>query len=372
MAGFTHDFFRFGNNPGYYLRETHSISNRRPFRSLRSSSTDVGISTAFRGKVLMLSITRRFGGLTYGNAILMLALTALFFGGNTVAGRLAVGEVSPMVVVFLRWVIVAGILMPSLWIRIRAEWPVMRPYFPRMILMAVFGYVGFNTLFYIAATRTTAVNLGIIQGSIPIFVLIGSVIAFSTGVRVLQILGILLTLAGVTLVASQGNLDTLLALAVNPGDGVMLIACVLYSGYTLALRNRPQVSGLAFFAVLSAISAVTSVPGLVFELASGTAQWPTVKGWMVVLYISLFPSCLAQIFFMRGVELIGPARAGVFINLVPIFAAILAVSILGEPFKWHHGLALTLVLGGIWLSERKASSLQDRPAAGKANQGMDL
>ncbi|PVB63206.1 EamA family transporter [Labrenzia sp. 011] len=298
--------------------------------------------------------------------MLMLGLTALFFGGNTVAGRLAVGEVSPMVVVFLRWVIVVGVLVPFLWRRIRAEWPVMRPYLLRMVLMAVFGFVGFNTLFYIAATRTTAVNLGIIQGSIPIFVLIGSVIAFGTGVRVLQVLGILLTLAGVTLVASQGHLDTLLVLAVNPGDGVMLIACVLYSGYTLALRNRPQVSGLVFFSVLSVISAFTSIPGLVFELTSGTAQWPTLQGWLVVLYISLFPSCLAQIFFMRGVELIGPARAGVFINLVPIFAAILAVSILGEPFRWHHGLALTLVLGGIWLSERKAAARQGGTAAGRA------
>lgn len=302
----------------------------------------------------MFSLVTRIGGRSYGNAILMLGLTTLFWAGNTVAGRLAVGEVSPMVVVFLRWAIVAGIMLPMFWPRIRMDWPLMRPQLLRMVLMAAFGFVAFNSLFYIAATQTTAVNLGIIQGSMPILVLIGSAIVFSTKVRLLQVLGILLTLAGVTLIATQGNVQTLLALAVNPGDGVMLIACVLYSGYTLALRNRPQVSGLAFFTVLSGISVIASVPGLVFEMAAGTAQWPTAKGWLVVLYIALFPSCLSQIFFMRGVELIGPARAGVFINLVPIFAAILAVSILGEPFEWHHGTALTLVLGGIWLSERKA------------------
>ncbi|WP_460084801.1 DMT family transporter [Roseibium sp. LAB1] len=302
----------------------------------------------------MFSLVKRVGVLTYGNALLMLALTTLFWGGNTVAGRLAVGEVSPMVVVFLRWVIVAGILVPLQWRHICAEWPLMRPYSVRMVLMAVFGFIGFNTLFYIAATKTTAVNLGIIQGSVPILVLIGSLIAFGTRVRALQVIGILLTLAGVTLIAAQGSLDVLLALAVNPGDGVMLIACVLYSGYTLALRDRPQVSPLAFFAVLSCIAALTSLPGLAYDIAAGTVQWPSFQGWLVVLYIALFPSCLAQIFFMRGVELIGPARAGVFINLVPIFAAILAVSILGEPFKWYHGTALALVIGGIWLSERRA------------------
>lgn len=314
----------------------------------------MGFRSTFHATVSMFSLVKRVGVLTYGNALLMLALTTLFWGGNTVAGRLAVGEVSPMVVVFLRWVIVAGILVPLQWRHICAEWPLMRPYSVRMVLMAVFGFIGFNTLFYIAATKTTAVNLGIIQGSVPILVLIGSMIAFGTRVRALQVIGILLTLAGVTLIAAQGSLDVLLALAVNPGDGVMLIACVLYSGYTLALRDRPQVSPLAFFAVLSCIAALTSLPGLAYDIAAGTVQWPSFQGWLVVLYIALFPSCLAQIFFMRGVELIGPARAGVFINLVPIFAAILAVSILGEPFKWYHGTALALVIGGIWLSERRA------------------
>jgi drug/metabolite transporter (DMT)-like permease len=304
----------------------------------------------------MSSFAGRIGTMAYGNAVLLLVATTLLWGGNTVAGRLAAGEVSPMVVVFLRWIIVAGLLVPFLWPRILSEWPIMRGSFLRMVLMATFGFVGFNTLFYIAATETTAVNLGIIQGSMPILVLIGSVVAFSSKVRLLQVVGILATLLGVTLIAAQGSLDVLLSLAVNPGDGVMLIACVLYSGYTLALRNRPQVSGLVFFAVLSAISVFASLPGLAYEMATDTALWPVMKGWLIVLYIALGPSCLSQIFFMRGVELIGPARAGVFINLVPIFAAVLAVSILGEPFKWHHGLALLLVLGGIWLSERKAGS----------------
>ena len=304
----------------------------------------------------MSTLARRISGLAYGNAVLMLVLTTLLWGGNTVAGRLAAGEVSPMVVVFLRWLIVACILVPLLWPKIRAEWPVMRPKFLQMILMAAFGFVSFNTLFYIAAAETTAVNLGIIQGSMPILVLIGSVIAFGSKVRLLQVIGILATLIGVTIIAAQGSLDTLLSLAVNPGDGIMLIACVLYSGYTLALRSRPQVSGLVFFAVLAGISVFASLPGLAYELATDTTQWPDLNGWLIVLYIAVGPSCLAQIFFMRGVELIGPARSGVFINLVPLFAAILGVSILGEPFRWYHGLALFLVLGGIWLSERKAKT----------------
>lgn len=302
----------------------------------------------------MLSMAAQLGGRVYGNALVLLTLTSLFWGGNTIAGRLAIDEVSPMVVVCLRWVIVSAVMTILLLPRIKQEWPLMRPHLGKMTLMAAFGFVAFNSLFYIAAHSTTAVNLGIIQGSMPVFVLIGAFLAFGTRVRLLQVMGIFLTLIGVVLVAAQGNLQILLTLAVNPGDGIMLIACVFYSGYTLALRNRPQVSGLVFFAVLSIIAAIASFPGLGYEIANETVQWPTFQGWLVVLYISLFPSCLAQIFFMRGVELIGPARAGIFINLVPIFAAMLAVMLLGETFRLHHALALALVLGGIWLSERKA------------------
>jgi drug/metabolite transporter (DMT)-like permease len=81
--------------------------------------------------------------------------------------------------------------------------------------------------------------------------------------------------------------------------------------------------------------------------------WPTPRGWLIVLYVGLFPSFVSQVLFMRAVELIGPGRAGLFVNLVPIFGALLAVLILGEVFAAYHAMGLALVLGGIWLAERK-------------------
>jgi drug/metabolite transporter (DMT)-like permease len=93
------------------------------------------------------------------------------------------------------------------------------------------------------------------------------------------------------------------------------------------------------------------VPLAAAEFANGAALWPGWKGWLLVLFIGLGPSLLAQLTFMRGVELIGPMRSGVFINLVPVIGPIFAILILGEKFSWHHGLALLLVLGGIWVAE---------------------
>ncbi|HYI91334.1 MAG TPA: DMT family transporter, partial [Beijerinckiaceae bacterium] len=88
-------------------------------------------------------------------------------------------------------------------------------------------------------------------------------------------------------------------------------------------------------------------------IATGDVVWPDAQGLVILAYVTLFPSLLSQLFFMRGVELIGPGRAGLFVNLVPVFGAILAVGLLGEPFRPYHALGLALVLGGIWLAERR-------------------
>ncbi len=284
---------------------------------------------------------------------LLLTLTALMWGGNAVAGRLAVGEVSPMALTALRWIIAVAVLAVIARRDLVAAWPVLRPRWASLAVFGTMGFTAFNALFYLAAHHTAAVNLGIIQGAIPVVVLIGALVAFRTPIRGVQVVGVLLTLVGVAVVAARGDPRVLATLAVNAGDLYMLLASVLYALYTLALRNRPPVSGLALFAAMALAACVSSLPLVAYEAAVGAFQAPTLKGWLILLYIGLFPSLLSQILFIRGVELIGPGRAGLFVNLVPVFAAILAVGILGEPFRWYHGLALGLVLGGIWLAEQR-------------------
>lgn len=293
------------------------------------------------------------GGLLFGNAYLVLTLTALMWAGNAVAGRLAVGEVSPMALTTLRWVIAASMMGFVARREVRASWPQLKERWASVVWMGTLGFTAFNALFYAAAYHTTAVNIAIIQGAIPVLVLIGALALFGTRIRGLQVVGMGLTLVGVALVATKGHLETLLQLAFNVGDVWMLVACGLYATYTLGLRNRPAVPGLAFFATMAGVAFLTSLPLLAWEILSGTVQWPTAKGWAILLYVGLFPSLLSQIFYMRGVELIGPGRAGIFVNLVPVFGALLAVVILGEPFHLHHAGALALVLGGIWLAERR-------------------
>jgi drug/metabolite transporter (DMT)-like permease len=287
-----------------------------------------------------------------GNAFVLLTLTAMFWAGNAVAGRSAVGELSPMLLTALRWFGVVIFLWGFMRHRFAADLPVIRARLPFVLTMGTVGFTVFNALFYVAAHTTTAVNIGIIQGAIPVFVLALALIVDKVPISLLQMAGILVTMVGVILVATKGDVTYLLELAFTRGDLLMVIACFFYAAYTVGLKRRPAVSGLGFFAVMATAAFVTSLPLVAVEIALGQFQWPTPKGWLITLYIAVFPSFLSQLFFMRGVDLIGPGRAGIFVNLVPVFAALLAVVLLGEAFQFYHAIALALVLGGIVLAEK--------------------
>lgn len=287
-----------------------------------------------------------------GRAYVLLTLTTLCWGANAVFGRLAVGEISPMLLVSLRWLGAVLLMLIFANRNVRRDWQTLRNHIPYLAAMGALGFTAFNAIFYVAAHSTTAVNIGIIQGSMPVFVLIGAFIAYRTPVTGLQMAGVGVTLVGVVIVGTGGSLERLAALTVNHGDVLMVIACTFYSGYAVGLRRRPAVSSLGLFTLLAAAAFLASIPLTAAEVALGKFQWPTATGWIIAGLVTLFPSFLAQIFFIKGVALIGPGRAGVFINLVPVFASILAVLVLSEPFEGFHALALALVLSGIWLSER--------------------
>ena len=301
----------------------------------------------------MTSVEPRQPSRSAGRAYVLLTLTALCWGANTVFGRLAVDQVSPMALVALRWLAVSILLLTFARRPLQEDWSTVRPRLAFVCAMGALGFTAFNALYYTAAHFTTAVNIGIVQGSIPVLVVLGAFAVDRTRISPTQGIGVFVSLLGVAVVASAGDPARLLALAINPGDLLMICACVLYAGYTVALRRGPAVSPFGLLTVMALAAFVTSLPLALAEWAGDDLQWPTPTGWIIVSAIALFPSLLAQAWFIRGVQLIGPGRAGVFVNLVPVFAALMGVSFLSEPFGTHHAVALSLVLGGIWLSERQ-------------------
>ncbi|MBV8183652.1 MAG: DMT family transporter [Hyphomicrobiales bacterium] len=290
----------------------------------------------------------------YDKPYLLIGLSTLMWGGNVIAGRLAVGEISPMSVTCIRWFIVCFIFSLILRRQLAAEWPSVRPYWRKLALLGGVGFTLFNAFFYAGAQYTSAVNMAVLQGTFPALVILGMALLFGTAITTLQAFGVLATFCGVGIIASKGELSTLLNLTFNRGDVLLLLATIIFAGYTIGLRDRPRASGLVVFAVLATAAFVTSVPFLATEILMGASYWPSFKGICVLTYVAIGPSLLAQIFYLRGVELIGPSRTGVFYNLVPVFGALLAVVILGEPFHLYHAFAFILVLGGIWLAEHKS------------------
>ena len=284
-------------------------------------------------------------------AYVLLVFTMLTWGANAVAARLAVGEIPPMLLTCLRWSVCCVALALTSRAQIAAHWRGLLPHWRSILLMGALGFTGFNALFYAAAHHTTAINIAIIQGTIPVLVLIGSLMLYRTRITGLQVVGAVLTMGGIAVVASQGELSRLAALKFNLGDVWMVIGCVLYAGFALGLRQRPAVPAIVFFAALAAVAAVVSLPFVAVEIAMGQSYLPSAKGWLLVLFIGLLPSFISQLTFMQGVALIGPARAGMFMNLVPIFGPLLAVMVLGEPLSAYHAVALALVLGGIYIAE---------------------
>ena len=285
------------------------------------------------------------------NAFLLLAFTSATWGANGVVSRAVVGDMSPMTMVTLRWLFVCGLILPPLWGELRAAAPIFRARWRYFALMALCGYTGFNVLFYLAGLHTTAVNITLLQGAIPASVLAGGALFRGLKVTAMQVLGMCVSFVGVGLIATHGHLLDLAQFKLNIGDAMMLVACMLYAGYTLALRDRPPLPPLVFFAGMAVLAFGESLPFFAWEILSGGSYWPSAKGWALVVFVAIFPSLISQIFFMRGVELIGPGRAGIFTNLTPLFGAFFAIVLLGEPFHSYHAGAVILGLGGIALAE---------------------
>ena len=285
-------------------------------------------------------------------AYCMLILTTFCWGLNAVFARMAAGEISPMLLVSIRWLGTLILLVMFAGRTIMEGLPAIRQHMGYTFLMGLVGLGGFGTLIYYSAYYTTAVNIGIIQGAMPAIVLVGSCWFFRTSVNLVQIVGVTVTMLGVVFISINGELEKLMSLSFNKGDLLMLIAVMLYGAYTVGLRRKHNLSSIMLFASVVVWAFFSTLPLTIYEFASGKTVWPEVKVWIIIGLIVLLPSFLSQICFIASVKLIGPARSGVFVNLVPVFASFLAVQLLGETFEMFHGLSLLLVLSGIFIFEK--------------------
>ena len=270
------------------------------------------------------------------NPHLFLTLASLFWGFNAIASRLAIDEISPMSLVSGRWLGVMIILSIICRHQLSLGFQVFKSNYKWMIMMGLCGFTTFNSLYYISAHYTVAINLGIVQSTTPAFIMIIAMFWLKTRINLKQVTGLLITFIGVSIVISNGNLASLLRLKLNNGDLLLIVACIFYAIYAVGLRKRPEINDVLLMTFFSYVAFIGSLPGLIIEITQYSFFFPTFKGLMILSVIIIFPSLLAQILFMKGVKIVGPALSGLYTNLVPIFTSLLAIFILDEVFHIYH------------------------------------
>tara|TARA_B100001540_G_scaffold189775_1_gene167271 strand:- start:880 stop:1914 length:1035 start_codon:yes stop_codon:yes gene_type:complete len=284
----------------------------------------------------------------YNQPVILLCIVTLGHAGNALSGKLATGEVSPMIIVFLRWSLVAFLLLFIQRKTLLSAATVLRTRVLWVFFMGGIGLAGFSAFFYLALKHTSVINVGIFMCTMPAFILLGTLIFFKNKISLIQLIGLMATMFGVIVVVSNGQIYKILSLTVNIGDLIILFGCWFYAGYSIGLKNRPKIANLTMMCFFSIAAAFGSIPFVLIEFVLGETQLPTATGWYLVAYIVLVPSLLSQVLFMRGIDLIGPGQAGLYMNLVPIFAAILGVTLLGETLEIFHIISLFIVFLGIY------------------------
>ncbi|MEW5424346.1 DMT family transporter [Amorphus sp. 3PC139-8] len=288
----------------------------------------------------------------YSQPYLLLTLTTMFWGGNIVVGRFAVGKVPPVALAQYRWIGAFLIVLPFALHPLRRDWQLIRRHLPILIVLALTGITFYNALIYYGLAWTSAINGALLQSVQPLLIALFALILYGDRLNRFQIMGLSVSLVGVILIVSSGNPTLLLELDINPGDAIILGAVVIYGFYSALLKSRPTIHPLSFLAAVFFLGAVSLIPAFLVEYASGARMENSGGAWFAVLYVAIFPSLVANFCFNRGVELVGPNRVGPFFHLIPVFGSLAAILFLGEEPAWYHGAGWLLIASGIVVSQR--------------------
>jgi drug/metabolite transporter (DMT)-like permease len=286
----------------------------------------------------------------------LLTATALW-AGNAIAGRILVGSVSPISLSAVRWGLAAFLLLPFGW-RIFKPNSALWNNKIRFLLLGLFGVGSYNVLLYLALQTSTAINVTLIGASMPIWMLFIGAVFYQVKPSLLQMLGAVVSLIGVGVVLSRGNLLALQSMEVVMGDLLIMLATILWAFYSWML-SRPGSSTERQWPWADFLMAQVLV-GLLwtslfegFEIAAGQA-YLDLNWWTgsLILFVAVGPSLIAYRCWGLGVNGAGPTMAAFFANFIPLFTALLSAAMLGEPPQLFHGLAFALIVIGIVVSSK--------------------
>ena len=295
------------------------------------------------------------------STVLLLTVPPLLWAGNAIVGRLVRAAVPPMTLNLLRWVIALAVLLPLGWATLRQAGVLdaIRTRWHRYALLGLLGIGMYNSLQYLALQSSTPINVTLVASGMPVWMMLVGRLFYGVAVRTRQVIGALLSIAGVLVVLCRGDVGQLLALRLVAGDLYMILATIAWSFYSWMLlqpRDEPALRAdwAAFLGAQVAFGLLWSAGFAGVEWSLGAAaiawSWPVVAA---LLFVAVCPAVLAFAMWGAGIRRAGPGIGAFFVNLTPLFTALLSSAFLGELPHAYHVLAFLLIVGGIVVSAKR-------------------
>ena len=283
------------------------------------------------------------------NALLLPLTSVLIWAANTVVSKMAAGAIAPAEISFYRWALAALLFTPLALRPALRNWAAIRPQLPRLFVLGFLGMVVYQCLAYYAAYMTTATHMGIIGSLTPMMVLALSIGLLGQRLTLGAVVGSVLSIVGVVIVVSGGHVGSLLHGGANWGDGLMLLAMLAYAVYVILLKRWPMPGvpkvQLLYLQILTAV--VVLLPLYLATPHVGLSM----QNLPLIGFAGIAASMIAPLVWMHAVAHIGPSRASMFFNLIPLLTAVIAAVMLGESLAGYHAVGGGLTVAGVVLAE---------------------
>lgn len=283
-------------------------------------------------------------------AVILLILANLFWAGNYICGKYVIGAMQPVQINFLRWLIAAVILFPLAQIIEKPRWKAIWGEWKILLVLSILGIIGYNILLYEALFFTSSLNAALINSVNPAMIAIFAAWLLKEKLSKMNVLGLIISLVGVLLVLTHGNLLRVFAIDYNAGDLFMLLVIISWTFYTLISNRIKGLPPIGATAVTVALSLLLMLPFFVYSGFNWSFTPATTFG---ILYLAFFPSVGSLLFWNIGVPAVGASHAGIFLNLITVFTAILSI-LLGNGINLFQILGGLVVILGVYLTNKKA------------------
>ena len=288
-------------------------------------------------------------------AYLLLTLSALFWAGNFIVGKFATFfQIPPLTLNVLRWLCVWLILIPFTYKELSQNLPSIKKNWLVISFMGLITISTFNSVVYFALNHTQVINAVLVLAAIPAATIIFSSFMNIEKTNIFQLLGLFLSIIGIGSIISSGDIQKIVSLNFNKGDVWMLVCVITWSLYsTLLKKNKFKFSQFTLIQLMVSAGLLFLIPQLFYEKSIGLEVNFNKAFFIILFYVVVFPAIAAYYCWQKGVEIIGPNRASMFIQLMPLFSAVMAIIIFKEKFELYHFVGATFIVSGIYLSNKK-------------------